>query len=67
MTDARKSAIEGWCDIAIHGGEEGAKAAKKRRRQCHQEATIDDDGGINEQADGPSAVHTVEAMGSGKG
>jgi hypothetical protein len=35
-------------DVAIQGDEEGAKASKKRRNQCRQEAAIDDGGGTNE-------------------
>jgi hypothetical protein len=38
----------------------------KRLKQHHQEATIDDDGGINEQADGPSVKHATEATSCGK-
>jgi hypothetical protein len=70
MTDAPESVIEGRHDITIEGIEEGAKATKKRRKQHHQEATTVDatvvNGGINEQANGPSTVHAVEAAGCGK-
>jgi hypothetical protein len=64
--DAPESILDGRRGITTHGAEEDTKAAKKRRKQHHQEATTDNDSGINEQADGPSAVHTVEATGSGK-
>jgi hypothetical protein len=66
MTDAPESVIEGRRGITIQGIEEGAKAAKKRHKQHHQEATTVDNGGINEQADGPSTVHAIEAAGCGK-
>jgi hypothetical protein len=52
--------------ITIQGTEEGIKAIKERHKQCHQEATTDDDGGINEQAGGASTEHTTEAAGNSK-
>jgi hypothetical protein len=48
MTDAPGSIVEGWHNIVIRGAEDGAKAAKKRRKQRHPVATTDDDGSINE-------------------
>jgi hypothetical protein len=65
-TDAPERVVEGWCSVAIQGAEEVAKAAKKRRKQRHQEATIDDNGGINEQVDCPDTMHATEATSNSK-
>jgi hypothetical protein len=53
-------------DVAIQGDEEGAKASKKRRNQCRQEAAIDDGGGTNERASGFDVEHATEAASSSK-
>jgi hypothetical protein len=52
--------------IAIQGTEEGIKASKKRHKQCHQEATTDDNGGINEQAGNASVEHATTVVGNSK-
>jgi hypothetical protein len=45
--------------VTIQDTEVGIKAGKKRRKPHHQEDTIDDDSGINEQAGSAIAEHAV--------
>jgi hypothetical protein len=52
--------------VAVQGAKEGAKASKKRHKQCRQEATTDGNGGIDERAGGSSTNHVAEAMSNSK-
>jgi hypothetical protein len=53
---------EGPSSVVIQGAKEGTKADKKRRKQRHQEATTNVDGGINDRAGGSSAEHATKSV-----